>query len=156
MLFVIRYSSADMSVLELKALQSRTYNTSVNEFLNGLKEACTARGGQLVGFYGLEEVAKKRLSLQAFDAGNMNCINYNLTNLIKLGYSNTQLKIQGQTIDQDKVQVRIMANGFTNATAQGGKNFGPISDEKVYQLIFKDISDAIGQDGIPIKARQAE
>ena len=156
MLFVMNFSFADMSVLELKSLQSRTYTTSVNQFLNGLKDSCTARGGQLIGFYGIEQALKKNLSLESLDSGNIICSNYNPENLIKFGYSNTQLKVQGQVIDQDKVQVRIIANSFTNAGTQGGKKFGPISDEKIYKFIFKDISDAIGVEGIPIKARQAE
>jgi len=153
----MNFSYADMSVLELKAIQSRTYNTSINQFLNGLKDSCTARGGQLTGFYGTEEALKKKLSLENFDSGNMICSNFNPENLIKIGYSNTQLRVQGQVIDQDKVQVRIIANSFTNIGADlVAKKFGPISDEKIYKFIFKDISDAIGVDGIPIKARQAE
>jgi|GEM_PF-6864384 hypothetical protein len=153
MLWINSVNAADPSILEIRLMQSRFYETTATEFLSGLNEACKARGGMLSGFY----VAKEHLplTLQSLEIGNIICTRYDSNQLNDLGYAMTQFKIEGKVIEPKKIQVRILATSSVDDGPRGKKNI-PVTDHKIYTYIFRDISDAIGVQDIPIKLNRAE
>lgn len=90
-----------------------------------------------------------------FEKNVVQCSDYDTASLNTLGYQRTTIKLDGVILDRNKVQVRIYASSFTPDGPRGMK-LVKHSDPKVYALIFKDISDAIGLKDIPIQVNRAE
>jgi hypothetical protein len=150
--FFSAYAKADdPSILEMRQMQSRKYNVPVTEFLKGLNEVCKVRGGTLAGYY----AGNQPLNLASLEAGNMNCSPFDSKTLNSRGYSMTRLNIQGSIQNDNFLQVRIIANSFVD-DGPGRKKTVPVIDKNIYSIIFKDISDAIGVQDIPVQIKMAE
>lgn len=143
----------DPSILEMRQMQSRRYDVAVTDFLNGLNEVCKVRGGSLLGFS--NDPRFQNSGLISLQSGNMLCNPYDSKILNSKGYSMTRLNIQGTAINDKSVQVRIIANSFVD-DGPGRKKTTPITDKHIYSIIFKDISDAIGVQDIPVQIKMAE
>lgn len=144
----------DPSILEIRQMQSRRYDVTVTDFLNGLNEVCKVRGGGGVPGYN-NDPRYKDSNLALLQSGNVHCIQYDSKTLNSRGYSMTRLNIQGTAINDKSVQVRIIANSFVD-DGPGRKKTTPITDKNIYSIIFKDISDAIGVQDIPVQIKMAE
>ncbi len=143
----------DPSILEMRQMQSRRYDVTVTDFLNGLNEVCKVRGGSLHGF--TNDPRFQNSVLVSLQSGNMLCNPYDSKTLNARGYSMTRLNIQGTAINDKSIQIRIIANSFVD-DGPGRKKTTPITDKKIYSIIFKDISDAIGVQDIPVQIKMAE
>jgi hypothetical protein len=145
--------ASDPSILEMRQMQSRRYDVNITDFLNGLNEVCKVRGGGLGGYS--NDPRHLNSNLLNLQSGNMGCSPYDSKILNSRGYSMTRLNIQGTAINDKSVQVRIIANSFVD-DGPGRKKTTPITDKNIYSIIFKDISDAIGVQDIPVQIKMAE
>ena len=147
--------AVEPSILEIRMMQSRIFESSPREFLLGLDEVCKIRGGQMAGYYGFRSDREGTLTLKNLATGNLLCTNFDNAPLNGMGYSMSKLRIEGHSADSNKIQVRIYATSFVDDGAKGKKNI-PVTDKRVYELIFKDISEAIGLKDIPVQINRAE
>ncbi len=144
-LMLMPYARAsDPTILELRVMQSRIYETSIGEFLSGMKEACKSRGGNAAN-----------LKPDQLINGLTFCSEYRSSRLSALGHLQTIFHLEAKSIDQNKLQVRMYAKSFV-ADGPGRQKVIPVADKKIYELIFKDISDAIGLKDIPVQVNMAE
>ena len=122
----------------------------------GADEICKIRGGNSYGDLGFKSntTSAERIS-NSLASGNMGCTNFNSPQLNALGYTGTNLKIEGTSAGTNRIQVRIYATSFVDDGPNRKKHI-PITDKQVFALIFKDISDAIGLKDIPIQVNRAE
>jgi hypothetical protein len=134
------------SILELRVMQSRKYESTAKEFVLAVKEICLARGGSFVGIADYSSVHHEAKSNHFFETIGINCVRYRATN----GGSNSILKfkIEGRSLDSKTLLVRMFADDMSRGVQ--------ITSSKIYELIFKDISEAIGLSDIPIQVNRAE
>lgn len=144
-LMLMPYARAsDPTILEMRVMQSRVYETSIGEFLSGMSEACKSRGG-----------SANNLKPEQLNQGVTSCSSYSTSRLSALGYLQTNFQLEGKSIDQNKLQVRMYAKGIVT-DGPGRTKLISVADKKIYELIFKDISDAIGLKDIPVQVNRAE
>ena len=149
-------NAAEPSILEIRVMQSRIYESSAREFLLGLEEICKVRGAALNGFSSAGPKAlSAEQSAESLARGNVGCVGYSSPELKGMGLLGTQFKIEGSAAGPNRIQVRIYARSFVsdgpNRTIQVNA-----TDKQIYALIFKDISEAIGLKDIPIQVNRAE
>lgn len=132
------------TILEMRVMQSRIYEIAATEFLAGMKEACKSRGGH---FYGDPKLFDRQ--------GVFQCSDYDTASLNNRGFMRTSFRLEGVNLADNKIQVRIYAQSFAHDGPRGMK-IVKHADPKVYELLFKDISDAVGLKDIPIQVNRAE
>jgi len=137
----------DPSILELRVMQSRKYESTAKEFLLSIKEICRARGGTFIGVADFTSSGSESLSIKMFESRGADCVNYNGGQRAQANLTGISFKVEGRVLDPKNLLIRIFAKD-----ARGAQ----ITSSKTYDLIFKDISEAIGLSDIPIQVNRAE
>ena len=135
------------SILELRVMQSRKYESTAKEFLLSIKEICRARGGTFIGHVDYSNAGSTMVSNRMFESHGADCMNYNGGQRAQANLTGISFKVEGRVLDPKNLLIRIFAKD-----ARGAQ----ITSSKTYDLIFKDISEAIGLSDIPIQVNRAE
>lgn len=135
------------SILELRVMQSRKYESTAKEFLLSIKEICRARGGTFIGAADFTSSGLESVSIKMFESQGVDCLHYNGGKRAETNLAGITFKVEGRVLDSKNLLIRIFAKD-----ARGAQ----ITSSKTYDLIFKDISEAIGFNDIPIQVNRAE
>jgi hypothetical protein len=116
------------AALELRVIQTRLYETNLNDFTEAYKEMCKNGGGNFYGSIKLCQFVK----LKGFTK-----------------FPDGKITIEGEveTIDPSRIKLRIRIKDMRDK---------PAYNKFVYAAVFKEISDSLGILGIPIDVKKAE